>query len=188
MKILPTIVLSFAVLGLMLTPISVEAASKKPVLESSVYVTPGGVPVIRQPKGWTAYVLVDKAPEAYVFFTNPQKTITLQVGVGKAYPESETYYSRTEFVTNLYGGSGTYQGKKLSGKILKKKEIRMGEAFGIDLEMKRTDLGGKFRLRHVAVDTVGPDYAYNFSTKVAEKEWKKNKAVIEASLATLQIK
>lgn len=107
--------------------------------------------------------------------------------MNKDYGEGGNAQAQTERIIDLYGKSGKVGDKKLSGSVVKNKRTKVSIASGFDLEMKRTDLRGKTRIRHIVVDTVGPDYSYMVSTRISERNWKKNKQMIEASLKTLQI-
>lgn len=157
-------------------------------LESLPYVTAGGVAVIKPPKGWAASVtLKDKKPEAAVFFTNSEKTINLQVAVNIPMSEKDNPLAQAERLISLYATSGTFGGKTLSGSLVSKKVVNLGDASGYRVEIKRTDLSGKWRIVEWVVATSGPDYYYSVGAKVPEKEWKKYKTVIESSFKTLQI-
>ncbi|MEA2701662.1 MAG: hypothetical protein QOE22_371 [Candidatus Parcubacteria bacterium] len=177
------LIASFILCSAAIGPQSAEAASDTKKLESAVYVTPLGTPIIRAPKGWTPTVLVDEPPAAYVSFTNSERTVSMVVGVGRGYSEAETALGKTERIIALYKNGG----KKAHGKVVKNKRIRLGIAYGFDLEMKQAGIGGKSRVRYIAVDTVGPDYSYTVAAEVPEKEWKKYKPVLEASFKTLRI-
>jgi|GEM_PF-3475550 len=171
-----------------LKPDLVEKKPKKGELEANVYVTAGGVPMIKPPKGWAVgTILKDARPEAYVFFTNPEKTINLQVGVGVPMSEAANPLAQTERLIALYTGSATIAGKKISGSVVSKKSVSLGAAGGYRVEIKRTDLSGKFRLVSWVVATSGPDYYYSVAARVSEKEWSTYKAAIEASFKTLRI-
>jgi hypothetical protein len=178
-----------AILGLFLFVIPFSTSASTKYLEDTVYTTPGGVKVIRLPKGWEVdgTPLTDKKPEAYVFFNSPDKTVGLQVGVGAPMPESENPLAQADELISRYTGNDTLNGKKISGKLVSKKVVNLGNASGYYVEIKRTDLSGKWRVVQWVVATSGPDYYYSVASKVPEKKWNKYKKVIEASSKTIQI-